>query len=249
MNMAGTEDTMGVERERIAKHLARLGIGSRRQVERWIAEGRISVDGAPLQTPAFKVSSDSAITLDGAAVTRQKPPTRLWRYHKPRGLLTTRKDTHGRTTVFQTLPPDMPRVISIGRLDMDSEGLLLLTNDGALARELELPQRGWERRYRVLVRGEAGGSVLDALNHGMRIMGVSYRCRARMESGTRSGAWLAIVLREGKKRQIRLMLGHLGLEVERLIRLSHGPFRLARLAAGEIREVPRASLRRFCQGR
>ena len=239
---------MGQEPERIAKHLARLGVGSRRQVERWIAEGRIRVDGRRLHTPAVKVASGCDITLDGAALTRQRPPTRLWRYHKPRGLLTSHRDTHGRPTVFQSLPADMPRVISVGRLDLDSEGLLLLTNDGALARQLELPASGWERRYRVLARGEMDAAGLDALNRGVRIRGLACRCRARIERRVRGGAWLAIALHEGKNRQIRRMLGHIGLQVERLIRLSHGPFRLARLEPGEIREVPRACLRRLQPG-
>lgn len=239
---------MGKQQERIAKHLARRGVGSRRQVERWIAEGRVRVAGRRLQTPAVKVEEGCDITLDGAAVAQRKPPVRLWRYHKPRGLLTSHADPQGRPTVFACLPAGLPRVISVGRLDLDSEGLLLLTNDGALARQLELPASGWERRYRVLARGRPDAAGLDALNRGVRIGGARHRCRIRMERRTRGGAWLAVALHEGKNRQIRRMLEHIGLEVERLIRLSHGPFRLARLQPGEVREVPRAALRRLQPG-
>ena len=236
---------MTTQHTRIAKHLARLGVGSRRQVERWIAQGRICVDGRRLDTPAVKVGDGSAITLDGAAISRPTPPTRLWRYHKPRGLLTSHADTHGRPTVFQHLPDGLPRVISVGRLDMDSEGLLLLTNDGELARQLELPAAGWQRRYRVLAKGQTNAAALRALNAGMDIGGIPHRCQARLETPVAGGAWLAVTLGEGKNRQIRRMLQQVGLQVERLIRLSHGPFRLGRLQPGEVRETAAASLRRL----
>ena len=230
--------------ERIAKHLARLGLGSRRDVERWIGEGRIEVDGVRLTTPAFLLRGGEKIMLDGKAVAH-KQPSRLWRYHKPRGLLTSHRDTHGRPTVFASLPKDLPRVISVGRLDLESEGLLLLTNDGELARKLELPSSGWERRYRVHAIGEITKTKLARLNRGMEISGMRYQAQARIEKRAADGVWLAMTLREGKKRQIRRMLSHLGLEVAQLIRLSHGPFRLGRLQAGELREVPRASLQRL----
>lgn len=223
--------------ERIAKYLARLGIGSRRQVERWLADQRIRIDGALPPGPGIRISADNRITLDGKPLPRRKPATRLWRYHKPPGLLTSHGDTHDRPTVFASLPPDMPRVISIGRLDLPSEGLLLLTNDGELARRLELPAHGWERCYRVFTRGAPDAAGLDALNRGMRIDGVNHRCRARMEKRERNGARLHITLTEGKNRQIRRMLEHLGLETVRLIRLSHGPFRLGRLRPQEVREI------------
>ena len=230
--------------ERIAKHLARLGVGSRREVERWIGEGRIAVNGVRLTTPAFLLRGDEKITLDGAAVAR-KQPSRLWRYHKPRGLLTSHRDPQGRPTVFASLPKELPRVISVGRLDLESEGLLLLTNDGELARMLELPSSGWERRYRVLALGEITKAKLERLNRGMEIGGMHYQARARIEKHETDGVWLAMTLHEGKNRQIRRMLSHLGLEVAQLIRLSHGPFRLGRLQAGELREVSSASLKRL----
>lgn len=224
--------------ERIAKYLARLGIGSRRQVERWLAAERIRIDGALPLGPGTRISADNRITLDGKPLPRRKPATRLWRYHKPPDLLTSHGDTHDRPTVFDSLPPDMPRVISIGRLDLPSEGLLLLTNDGELARRLELPAHGWERCYRVFTRGAPDAAGLDALNRGMRIDGIDYRCRVRMEKRERNSAKVHFTLSEGKNRQIRRMLEHLGLEVVRLIRLSHGPFRLGRLRPQEVREVP-----------
>lgn len=230
--------------DRIAKHLARLGVGSRREVEGWIFEGRVCIDDECLQTPATRVRDGQKITLDGVVVKAKREPARLWRYHKPRGLLTSTRDPLGRPTVFQSLPAELPRVISVGRLDMESEGLLLLTNDGDLARELELPASGWQRQYRVQARGELTRHALNRLNQGMILEGIRYRCRARIEKRMEDGIWLAVTLHEGKNRQIRRMLQHFGLEVMRLIRISHGPFRLALMQAGEVREVPRAHLQR-----
>ena len=229
--------------ERIAKRLARAGLCSRRDAERWIAEGRISVDGKVLQSPALDVSDASDIRVDGKPIP-QPAPARLWRYHKPAGLVTTHKDERGRPTVFQRLPPDLPRLISVGRLDLNSEGLLLLTNDGALARELELPARGWLRRYRVRVHGVVDPARLAALEKGLTVAGVAYGpIRAALDRTQGSNAWVSVSLREGKNREVRRVMEHLSLGVTRLIRIAYGPFQLGELERGQVDEVPRRVLR------
>ena len=228
--------------ERIAKVLARAGLCSRRDAERWVAEGRVSVDGNVLTTPAVTVTAANDIRIDGKPLP-QSEPARLWRYHKPAGLVTTHRDEKGRPTVFAALPKELPRVVSIGRLDLNSEGLLLLTNDGALARRLELPATGWIRRYKVRVHGEVDANRLSSLEKGITIDGVAYGpIRAALERVQGSNAWLAFALREGKNREVRRVLEHLGLAVTRLIRLSYGPFQLGHLARGMIEEVPRRVL-------
>jgi 23S rRNA pseudouridine2605 synthase len=228
--------------ERIAKLLARVGLCSRRDAERWIAAGRVSVDGRVLTTPAVTVSAANDVRVDGAPLPALDRP-RLWRYHKPAGLVTTHRDEKGRPTVFDALPKELPRVISIGRLDLNSEGLLLLTNDGALARRLELPATGWLRRYKVRVHGEVDPDRLAALENGITIDGVAYGpIRAGLERRQGSNAWIALALREGKNREVRRVLEHLGLPVTRLIRLSFGPFQLGGLARGEVAEVSRKVL-------
>jgi 23S rRNA pseudouridine2605 synthase len=224
--------------ERIAKLLARAGLCSRRDAERWIADGRVMVDGRVLTTPAETVSAANDIRVDGKPLPAPERP-RLWRYHKPAGLITTHRDEKGRATVFASLPEELPRVISVGRLDVASEGLLLLTNDGALARRLELPSTGWLRRYRVRVHGAVDPDRLAALESGITIDGVSYGpIRANLERRQRSNAWIAMALREGKNREVRRVAGHLGLQVTRLIRLSYGPFQLGNLPRAMIDEVP-----------
>ena len=228
--------------ERIAKLLARVGLCSRRDAERWIAAGRVSVDGHVLTTPAVTVTAAAEVRVDGAPLPAPDRP-RLWRYHKPTGLVTTHRDEKGRPTVFDALPRELPRVISVGRLDLNSEGLLLLTNDGGLARRLELPATGWLRRYKVRVHGEVDPDRLAALEMGVKIDGVAYGpIRASLERRQGSNAWVALALREGKNREVRRVLEHLGLPVTRLIRLSFGPFQLGNLARGEVAEVPRKVL-------
>jgi len=223
--------------ERIAKRLARAGVASRRGAEKLIAEGRVAVDGVVLSSPALNVSPAAHITVDGKPVSAPER-RRLWLYHKPRGLITSHHDPQGRPTVFDALPAGMPRVISVGRLDVNSEGLLLLTNDGALARRLELPQTGWRRRYKVRVFGTPDEAALAALAKGLTVEGVRYGpVAARLESCKGRNAWLSITLREGKNREIRRIMEHLGLKVNRLIRLAFGPFQLGGLPAGEVREV------------
>ena len=227
---------------RIAKAMARAGLCSRREAERWIADGRVSVNGKLLSTPAFEVGPRDRITIDGEPLPEAEP-VRLWRYHKPRGLVTTHKDPEGRPTVFDNLPPDLPRVISIGRLDYNTEGLLLLTTDGALARYLELPATGWLRRYRVRARGRVKQAQLDALKAGLSIEGVNYGpIEASLDSEHGANVWLTIGLREGKNREIRKIMGHLGLEVGRLIRVSFGPFQLLELQPGQAERVRRRVL-------
>jgi 23S rRNA pseudouridine2605 synthase len=240
--LAGEGQGGGARPERIAKLLARAGLCSRRDAERWIADGRVSIDGAVLTSPAVTVTPDNEIRVDGKPVP-QPERARLWRYHKPAGLVTTHRDEKGRPTVFDALPKDLPRVISIGRLDLNSEGLLLLTNDGALARRLELPATGWVRRYKVRVHGGAEPARLAALAGGITIDGIAYGpIRAELERTQGSNAWIAMALNEGKNREVRRVLEHLGLQVTRLIRLSYGPFQLGNLARGMLAEVPRKAL-------
>ena len=228
--------------QRIAKVLARAGLCSRRDAERWVAEGRVAVDGKVLTSPAVTVTEASDIRVDGAPLPEPQR-ARLWRYHKPAGLVTTHRDEKGRATVFAALPKDLPRLISIGRLDLNSEGLLLLTNDGALARRLELPATGWLRRYKVRVHGDVDPARLATLEKGVTIDGVAYGpIRAQLERQQGSNAWIAMGLREGKNREVRRVLDHLGLPVTRLFRLSYGPFQLGNLERGAIEEVPRKVL-------
>jgi 23S rRNA pseudouridine2605 synthase len=224
--------------DRIAKVLARAGICSRRDGERLIAEGRVSVNGKKLTSPALNVTGDDDIRVDGKPVAAAEP-TRLWRYHKPVGLVTTHRDPKGRPTVFDNLPPALPRVISVGRLDLTSEGLLLLTNDGALARRLELPATGWLRRYRVRAYGRIEQDRLDALADGTEIAGTRYGpIRARIDRVQGANLWLSVSLAEGKNREVRKVLEALGLKVNRLIRIAYGPFQLGALAEGAAEEVP-----------
>jgi len=229
--------------ERVAKAMARAGLCSRREAERWIAEGRVSLDGAVLTSPAVLVTGASDLRVDGKPIPTREPP-RLWRYHKPDGLVTTHRDEKGRPTVFERLPPELPRVISVGRLDLTSEGLLLLTNDGELARSLELPARGWLRRYRVRVHGTVDPARLAQLEKGLTLEGVAYGpIKASLERQQGANAWIAVGLREGKNREIRKVMAHLGLDVTRLIRIAYGPFQLGHLARGAVEEVPRRVLR------
>ena len=222
---------------RIAKAMARAGLCSRRDAERWIAEGRVTVNGRVLASPALDVGPADRIVIDGKPLPVQEAP-KLWRYHKPKGLVTTHRDPEGRPTVFDNLPDTMGRVISIGRLDFNTEGLLLLTNDGALARHMELPGTGWLRRYRVRAHGRVTQEQLDKLKAGVEIEGVRYGpVEAALDKDQGANVWLSIGLREGKNREVRKILGTLGLDVNRLIRVSFGPFQLLDLAAGAIEPV------------
>ncbi len=230
--------------ERVAKALARAGVASRREVERLIAAGRVKLNGLVLDTPAVKVGAHDVLTVDGRPVAAPEA-TRVWRYHKPVGLVTTEKDPQGRPTVFANLPPQLPRVISVGRLDLNTEGLLLLTNDGALARALELPANALVRRYRARARGRGvTQAVLDKLKDGATVDGVRYGpVDARLEEGHSSGVnqWIGVTLAEGKNREVRKVLESVGLTVNRLIRQAYGPFDLGTLKPGEAVEVePRA---------
>jgi 23S rRNA pseudouridine2605 synthase len=228
--------------ERIAKVIARAGLCSRRDAERWIAAGRVAVDGTVLTSPAVTVTAESQIRVDGRPLPEAER-ARLWRYHKPAGLVTSHRDEKGRPTVFAALPAGLPRLLSVGRLDLNSEGLLLLTNDGALARRLELPATGWVRRYRVRVHGLPDPARLAALARGTTIDGVAYGpVRATLDRQQGSNAWLTLSLHEGKNREVRRVLEHLGCPVTRLIRLAYGPFQLGRLPRGAVEEVPRKVL-------
>jgi 23S rRNA pseudouridine2605 synthase len=226
------------EGERIAKRLARAGLCSRRDAERWIEAGRVKVDGEVLTSPALNVTDQSVIEVDGKALP-QADRARLWRYHKPPSEMVTARDPEGRRTIFDSLPKGMPRVVTVGRLDFMSEGLLLLTNDGDLARRLELPANGWTRRYRARVHGTVDEARLAALAKGVTIEGVRYGAiEASMDRQQRSNAWLDIALAEGKNREVRRVLAHLDLPVVRLIRVAFGPFHLGELERGHVDEIP-----------
>lgn len=222
--------------------MARAGVASRREVERMIGQRRISLDGKVLETPATLVSSTRGILVDGKPVAKPELP-RLWRYHKPRGRVTTSRDPAGRPTVFDDLPKKLPRVISVGRLDINTEGLLLLTNDGELAQYLERPSSGFERTYRVRVHGKADQARLESLKNGITVGNVRYGpIKARLEKVVGTNAWLTLILKEGKNREVKKVLAELGLKVTRLIRTAYGPFTLGSLNREEVREVSKTHL-------
>jgi 23S rRNA pseudouridine2605 synthase len=240
--MAG-QDHQPVSGERIAKVIARAGLASRRQAEAWIAEGRVAINGKPIASPACNVTTQDRVTVDGEPLPVRER-TRLFLYHKPRGLLTTHADPGGRPTIFSVLPQGLPRLISVGRLDLNTEGLLLLTNDGGLARILELPETAWLRRYRVRAHGQVTQEALDELRAGVTIDGIRYGAiEATVDRLQGSNVWLTFAIREGKNREVKNVLGHLGLAVNRLIRVSFGPFQLGELAVGAIEEVRTRTLR------
>jgi len=229
--------------ERIAKVVARAGLASRRDAEEWITQGRVTVNGRVINSPALDVTANDTIAVDGK-VLPPRERTRLFMYHKPRGLMTTHADPEGRPTVFDNLPEGLPRLISIGRLDFNTEGLLLLTNDGGLARALELPDTGWLRRYRVRAHGEVTQAQLDELKKGVEVDGVKYgSIDATLERDQGANVWLVFAIREGKNREVRNVMAHLGLEVNRLIRVSYGPFQLGELVEGQVEEVKTRVLR------
>jgi 23S rRNA pseudouridine2605 synthase len=223
--------------ERIAKWLARAGVASRREAEAMLPLQRVKLNGIVVAHPATFVTPGDVVQVDGALVVAPSR-TRLFRYHKPDGLMTTHRDPQGRPTVFDRLPPELPRLISVGRLDLNSEGLLLLTNDGALARKLELPSTGWLRRYRIRVHGDVEPAALARLSRGVTVADVSYGpIEAVLEARKGTNAWVAVALREGRNREIRRVMAHLGLQVTRLIRIAYGPFQLGTLPRGAVDEV------------
>ncbi|RTL90126.1 rRNA pseudouridine synthase, partial [Ancylobacter aquaticus] len=234
---AAPEEAGPREAERIAKVVARAGLGSRREIEEWILAGRVAVNGEVLESPARTVTAEDEITVDGVKLP-EKERTRLFLYHKPKGVVTTNFDPEGRPTLFEILPAGLPRLVSVGRLDLNTEGLILLTNDGGLSRVLELPETGWLRRYRVRAKGDITQDKLDALIAGITVEGVHYGpIEAVLDRVQGANVWLTLALREGKNREVRNVLGSLGLDVNRLIRLSYGPFQLGELPQGEAEEV------------
>jgi 23S rRNA pseudouridine2605 synthase len=227
-----------VEKERIAKFLARAGVASRRESERLVEAGRVTLNDIVVASPATLVAEADQLTVDGKPV-EARAPTRLWRYHKAKGLVTTARDPEGRLTVFSALPKSLPRVVSIGRLDLNTEGLLLLTNDGALARHLEHPAQGISRAYRIRAHGVVTQSALAELARGVTVDGVRYQpVRATLDRRQGANCWMTMTLHEGKNREIRKLLEHFGLKVTRLIRISYGPFELGNLKPNAIEEVP-----------
>ena len=231
------KNSLSENSERIAKVIARAGLCSRREAENWIQNGRVKLNGKELSTPATLVTSADKILVDGNLIPNIEP-TRLWIFHKPRGTITTNKDPEGRSTVFSRLPKYLPRVISVGRLDFNTEGLLLLTNDGGLARLLELPSTGWLRQYKVRAYGRIDQARLDTLKEGISMDGIFYgSINATLDRASKENCWMTIGLREGKNREVKRILEHLGLKVNRLIRVSYGPYQLNELAIGDIIEV------------
>ncbi|MHC0053823.1 pseudouridine synthase [Actibacterium sp. D379-3] len=229
--------------ERIAKVLARAGVASRREAERMIQIGLVTVNGKTIDSPALNVTASDKITVEGVPLAAAEPP-RLWLYHKPAGLVTTARDEKGRQTVFDALPEDMPRVMSVGRLDLNSEGLLLLTNDGEIKRRLELPSTGWLRRYRVRVKGTPDERMLAPLRKGITIDGERFQpMEVSLDRQQGANAWLTIGIREGRNREIRRAMDSVGLVVNRLIRISYGPFRLGELKEGAVEEIKGRVLR------
>jgi 23S rRNA pseudouridine2605 synthase len=231
------------EGDRIAKYLSRAGVASRRDAEKMLADGRVALNGVAVAHPATFVTAGDIVQVDGAVVGAPER-TRLWRYHKPDGLVTTHRDPAGRPTVFAKLPTELKRVMSVGRLDLNSEGLLLLTNDGGLARQLELPSTGWIRHYRVRVFGIVDEKRLAGLRHGITVEGVRYGpIDAGLDSRSGNNAWLSVGLREGRNREVRRVMLALGLQTTRLIRISYGPFQLGLLPRGAVEEIPGKVLR------
>ncbi len=225
------------EGDRIAKVLARAGVASRREAEKLITAGVVTVNGKVIDSPALNVTARDRITVDGKPLAAAEP-MRLWLYHKPTGLVTTHKDEQGRPTIYDNLPEDLPRVMSVGRLDLNSEGLLLLTNDGELKRKLELPSTGWLRKYRVRVNGKPTDEMLDPLRKGIEADGESFQPMVvNLDRQQGANAWLTVGLREGKNREIRRAMQEIGLTVNRLLRVSYGPFQLGQLKEGEVEEV------------
>jgi 23S rRNA pseudouridine2605 synthase len=231
------------EGERIAKVLARAGVASRREAERIIAAGRVAVNGRVIDGPALNVTGQDRITVDGKALAEPDAP-RLWLYHKPPGLVTTARDEKGRPTVFDRLPAELPRVMSVGRLDLSSEGLLLLTNDGEIKRRMELPSTGWSRKYRVRLHGKPDDTAFEPLRRGITVDGERFRpMTVTLDRQQGANAWATVTLREGRNREVRRAMEAIGLRVNRLIRVSYGPFQLGELGPGEVSEVKPRVLR------
>lgn len=223
--------------ERIAKVIARAGLASRREAERMIEAGRVAVNGKVIDRAALNVTNRDRIAVDGRDLAAPEP-ARLWLYHKPTGLVTTTRDEQGRATIYDDLPKELPRVMSVGRLDLNSEGLLLLTNDGGIKRKLELPSTGWVRKYRVRVNGRPSDATFDPLRKGIEAEGETFQPMAvTLDRQQGANAWVTVAIREGKNREIRRAMTAVGLSVNRLIRVSYGPFQLGQLKPGEVQEV------------